>query len=190
MSDLRDLKSFTSDRDLTRTKSLLKPTPVYPEDVSGGTSTDQGSSFSHSETSGHSQGWIENEETPPIGEPLGTKGFKYTPSNRDPRWLNRVKLDHSLPGNQFSDKYIVCLIWCNTLALLGCLTSFFWNCFFHCRHWRISIPYQSKFFFCGCSIKANIWSSCNSVIQNFFFAFVYFTASMWTFYYLMGLPRS
>lgn len=190
MSDLQDLKSFTSDRDLTRTKSLLKPTPVYPKDVSGGTSTDQGSSFSNSETSGHSQGWIENEETPPIGEPLGTKGFKYTPSNRDPRWLNRVKLDHSLPGNQFSDKYIVCLIWCNTLALLGCLTSFFWNCFFHCRHWRISIPYQSKVFFCGCSIKANIWSSCNSVIQNFFFAFVYFTASMWTFYYLIGLPRS
>lgn len=99
MSDLQDLKSFTSDRDLTRTKSLLKPTPVYPEDVSDYTTTDQGSYISHSETSGQSQGWTENEETPPIGESPETKGFKFTPSNRDPRWLNRVKLDHSLPGN-------------------------------------------------------------------------------------------
>lgn len=99
MSDLQDLKSFTSDRDLTRTKSLLKPTPVYPEDVSDYTTTDQGSYISHSETSGQSQGWTENEETPSIGESPETKGFKFNPSNRDPRWLNRVKLDHSLPGN-------------------------------------------------------------------------------------------
>ncbi|XP_052683021.1 proton channel OtopLc-like isoform X1 [Crassostrea angulata] len=98
MSDLQDLKSFTSDRDLTRTKSLLKPTPVYPEDVSDYTTTDQGSYISLSETSGQSQGWTENEETPPIGESPETKGFKFTPSNRDPRWLNRVKLDHSLPA--------------------------------------------------------------------------------------------
>ena len=103
---VQDLETFTSDRNLTIPKQLLKPIPIYPDNESD-TATDdvtqhQEHCLSDELDSEPTDFWVEEGPNTSQGfMQIPERGNNSTYSDRECSFLNREAMDHSLPGMKF-----------------------------------------------------------------------------------------
>ena len=111
---VQDLETFTSDRNLTIPKQVMKPTPIYPDNESD-TATDdvtqnQEHSLSDELDSESADFWVEEDPNTSQGfMQIPERGNNSTYSDRESSFFNRETMDHSLPGMKFPTLHVTCL---------------------------------------------------------------------------------